>query len=59
MLFGIEGCGIVLKVLDERSRLRAFIEDLGLAFVNATAAIHGDQPWLEGIDWRQRPLVKP
>ena len=41
MLFGIEGGGVVLEVLDQSARLRAFIEDLGLAFVNATAAVHG------------------
>jgi hypothetical protein len=27
-------------MLDERSRLRAFIKDLGLAFVNAPPAVH-------------------
>src|SRR5262245_44602349 len=45
VLFGIEGGGVVLEMLDQRSRLRAFIEDLRLAFVNAASAAHGSVPW--------------
>src|SRR5262245_18995609 len=45
VLFGIEGGGVVLEVLDQRSRLRAFVEDLRLAFVNAASAAHGSVPW--------------
>jgi hypothetical protein len=36
-------------MLNQGARLRAFIEDLGLAFVDATAAVHGDQPIFEII----------
>ena len=45
VLFGVEGGGVVLEILDQRSRLRAFIEDLGLAFINAAAAAHRRVPW--------------
>ena len=41
MLLGIEGGRVVLEVLDQRARLRALIEDFGLAFVDAAAAVHG------------------
>jgi hypothetical protein len=47
VLLGVEGGRVVLEVLDQRARLGAFIEDLGLAFVDAATAVHGDQPWLE------------
>ncbi len=49
MLLGIEGGCVVLEVLNQSSRLGSFIQDLGLALVDATAAVHGDQPWLEKI----------
>jgi hypothetical protein len=49
VLFRIEGGCVVLEVLDQRSGLRAFIKDLGLAFVNATAAAHRCVPWFEKI----------
>jgi hypothetical protein len=32
-------------MLNQRSGLRAFIKDLGLAFVNTAAAAHRDIPW--------------
>ena len=38
-----------LKCWIERSRLRTLIEDLRLAFVDATAAVHRDVPWFEEI----------
>jgi hypothetical protein len=41
MFLGVESGGVVLEILNERSRLRAFIEDFGLAFVNAATAVHG------------------
>ena len=41
VFLGVERCRIVLEMLNERSRLGAFIEDFGLAFVNAAAAVHG------------------
>ena len=46
VLLGVEGGGVVLEMLDEGARLRALVQDLGLAFVNATAAVHGHQPML-------------
>ena len=49
MLLGVEGGGVILEVLDEGARLGALIEDFGLAFVNATTAVHVDQPWLENV----------
>lgn len=41
MLFLVEGGRVVLEELDERARLRALIEDLGLALVDTAATIHG------------------
>jgi hypothetical protein len=49
VLLGVEGGRVVLEVLDERSRLRALVEDLRLALVDATAAIHWDVPWFEEV----------
>ena len=49
MLLGVERGRIVLEVLDQRAGLGTFIQDLGLALVDAAAAVHGDQPWLEEI----------
>ena len=40
VLLGVEGGGVVLEMLDERTRLGAFIEDLGLAFIDAAATVH-------------------
>jgi hypothetical protein len=37
----VEGGGVVLEILDERSGLGPLIEDLGLALVNLAAAFHG------------------
>ena len=42
MLLGVEGCRIVLEVLDERAGLRPFIKNLRLPLINTAAAvIHG------------------
>ena len=49
MLLGVEGGGIILEVLDERAGLRTLIEDLGLAFIDASAAVHRRVPWFEEI----------
>src|SRR5690349_178161 len=49
MLLGIERGGVVLEVLDQRSRLRTFIEDLRLAFINAAPTAHWDVPCIVGI----------
>src|SRR5437764_2582413 len=51
MLFCIERGRIVLEMLDQRSRLRAFIEDLSLALVDAAAAAHGGVPWFVKVHW--------
>ena len=40
MLLLVEGSGIVLEELDERTWLRAFVKDLGLALVNPAATVH-------------------
>ena len=44
VFLGIEGGRIVLEVLDQGSRLGAFVQDLGLAFVDAASAAHWDVP---------------
>src|SRR4051812_28324452 len=44
VLLGIEGGGVVLEVLDQGARLRTFVKDLGLAFINATPTAHWDVP---------------
>src|SRR6185437_9935159 len=49
MLLGIEGGGIVLEMLDQRSGLRSLIEDLRLALVDAATAAHRSVPWLEKV----------
>ena len=61
VLLGVEGGGVVLEVLDERARLRTLVEDLGFAFVDASAAVHAEQPWLEEIhlDWPSFPAIPP
>ena len=42
VLFGVEGSRVVLEVLNQCSRLRAFIQDLRLALINAATAAHGE-----------------
>jgi hypothetical protein len=44
VFLGIERGRIVLEVLDQGSRLRAFVKDLGLAFINAASTAHWDVP---------------
>ena len=44
VFLGIERGRVVLEVLDQGSRLRAFIQDLGLAFINAASTAHWDVP---------------
>ena len=45
VLLRIEGGRVVLEVLDQRSGLRSFIEDLRLAFIDAATAAHRSVPW--------------
>jgi hypothetical protein len=40
MLLLVEGGGVILEELDQRSGLRALIQYLGLAFVDAAASVH-------------------
>jgi hypothetical protein len=40
MLFGIKSGGIILEKLNKRAGLWAFIQNFGLAFVNATTTVH-------------------
>src|SRR3954453_23557795 len=44
VFLGIERGRIILEVLDQGSGLRTFIEDLGLAFINAASTAHWDVP---------------
>jgi hypothetical protein len=44
VFLGIERGRIVLEVLDQGSRLRPFVKDLGLAFINAASTAHWDVP---------------
>ena len=44
VFLGIERGRIVLEVLDQGSWLRTFIQDLGLAFINAASTAHRDVP---------------
>jgi hypothetical protein len=46
MFFRVEGSRVVLEMLNQRSGLWSFIENLRLAFVDAAAAAHGSVPWL-------------
>ena len=40
-LGAIAGGGVVLEILDDGAGLGAFVQDLGLAFINDAAAFHG------------------
>src|SRR3990172_1606704 len=51
VLLLVEGGGVVLEELNQRSGLRPLVEDLGLAFIDAPTAVHGDIPWFEKIHW--------
>src|SRR5262245_39592497 len=54
MFFRIEGSGIILEVLNQRSWLWSFIKNLRLAFVDAATSAHWSVPWLEeihGVPW--------
>ncbi len=44
VLLGVERGRIILEVLDQGTRLRALIQNLRLAFVNATPTAHWDVP---------------
>ena len=49
VLLRVEGGRVVLEVLDQRSRLRSFIEDLRLAFIDAATAAHRSVPWFVDV----------
>src|SRR5665213_3295298 len=49
VFLGVERGRIVLEVLDQGSRLRTFIEDLRLAFINAASPAHWDVPCIVEI----------
>src|SRR5581483_8043260 len=54
VLLGVEGGRIVLEMLNQRSRLRAFIEDLRLAFIDSATAAHWRVPWfvkVHSVPW--------
>src|SRR6185503_16963279 len=44
VFLGIESGRVVLEVLDQGSRLRSFIKNLGLAFINTASTAHWDVP---------------
>src|SRR3954452_21780033 len=44
VLFGVERGRIVLEVLNQSSGLGSFIQNLGLAFINAASTAHWDVP---------------
>ena len=50
VLLLVEGCGIVLEILDQGARFRTLVEGFGLAFVNyAAATVHGSHRFGSGI----------
>src|SRR6188768_3828006 len=49
VLLRVEGGRVVLEVLDQRSGLRSFIEDLRLAFIDAATAAHRSIPWFVDV----------
>ena len=49
MLLRVERGRVILEILDEGAGLRALVEDLGFAFIDASAAVHAVRPWLEEI----------
>src|ERR1700753_2542397 len=49
MFLLVERGRIVLEVLDQGTRLRPFIENLGLAFINAASTAHWDVPCVVAI----------
>ena len=51
VLLGVESGGVVLEMLDQRSRFRSFVKDLRLAFIDATAAAHRNVPWFVNVHW--------
>ena len=59
VLLGVEGGGVVLEMLDQRTRFRALVEDLRLAFIDAATAAHRSVPWfvkVHGMPWLQFSL---
>src|SRR5262249_16232106 len=53
----VERRGIVLEELDQRTRLRALVKDLGLAFVYASARLHLDFLWVRGRNGSKPTLL--
>ena len=49
MLLRVERGRVVLEMLNKRARLRSFIKNLRLAFIDAATAAHRDIPWFEKI----------
>src|SRR3990172_3892529 len=59
VLLLVEGGGVVLEELNQRSGLRPLVEDLGLAFIDAPTTVHGHIPWFEKIHWPGFQATKP
>src|SRR5262245_47836302 len=49
VLLRIEGGRVVLEVLDQRTGLRSFVENLRLALIDATTAAHRSVPWFVDV----------
>jgi len=50
----VEGGCVVLEELNKSPRLRTFVKDLGLAFVNTAATVHNNK----SLGWRQMSGVR-
>src|SRR5262249_34642979 len=49
VLLRIEGGRVILEILNQRSGLRSFVEDLRLAFIDAATAAHRSVPWFVDV----------
>src|SRR5689334_4827225 len=56
MLLGVEGGGVVLEMLNQRSRLGSLIEDLRLAFIDSATTAHRGVPWLVKVHSAVAPV---
>src|SRR5262249_16481480 len=58
VLFVVEGGGVVLEMLDEGAGLWPFVQNLGLAFVNAAAPVHATFLLSDGLDEADNPPMR-
>ena len=57
VLLCVERSRVVLEMLNQRSGLRSFVKDLGLAFIDAATAAHLNVPWF--VEVHVRGAVAP